>query len=173
MNNPMLLDRLSLYAELVRLYRPIGILLLLWPGLWALWIAGDGSPTWWIVAIFIAGTALMRSAGCAINDYADRDLDGHVTRTRERPLASGRVSPKEAVLVFVTLSISVASSSGTMVRGSITSALMPSLASVSAAASATCTIEDVAISVMSDPSRLIFASPKGIRYSSSGTGALS
>jgi 4-hydroxybenzoate polyprenyltransferase len=98
-------DRLALYAELIRLNRPIGIFLLLWPGLWALWIAGDGQPTWWIVLIFVAGTALMRSAGCAINDYADRDFDGHVARTHQRPVASGRVTPKEALLVFLVLSL--------------------------------------------------------------------
>lgn len=99
------ISRLALYAELIRLDRPIGILLLLWPGLWALWIAGNGEPPWWIVLIFIAGTALMRSAGCAINDYADRDLDGHVQRTRQRPLASGRVTPREAVLVAAALAL--------------------------------------------------------------------
>jgi 4-hydroxybenzoate polyprenyltransferase len=105
MSQSLLAGRLGLYAELVRLDRPIGILLLLWPGLWALWIAGEGEPIWWVVLIFIAGTALMRSAGCAINDYADRDFDGHVARTRQRPLASGRVSPREALLVFVVLSL--------------------------------------------------------------------
>ena len=98
-------SRLALYAELIRLDRPIGILLLLWPGLWALWIAGNGEPPWWIVLIFIAGTALMRSAGCAINDYADRDLDGHVQRTRQRPLASGRVTPREALFVAALLAL--------------------------------------------------------------------
>ncbi len=97
--------RLSLYSELIRLNRPIGILLLLWPGLWALWIAGEGEPTWWVVLVFIAGTALMRSAGCAINDYADRDLDGHVQRTSARPIASGRVSPREALVVAAILAL--------------------------------------------------------------------
>ena len=98
-------SRLSLYSELIRLNRPIGILLLLWPGLWALWIAGEGEPPWWIVLIFIAGTTLMRSAGCAINDYADRDLDGHVQRTSQRPIASGRVSPREALMVAALLAL--------------------------------------------------------------------
>lgn len=98
-------SRLSLYSELIRLNRPIGILLLLWPGLWALWIAGEGQPPWWIVLLFIAGTALMRSAGCAINDYADRDLDGHVQRTSARPLASGRVAPREALMVAAVLAL--------------------------------------------------------------------
>ncbi|MEA3304131.1 MAG: 4-hydroxybenzoate octaprenyltransferase [Pseudomonadota bacterium] len=103
--NEMSQSRLSLYSELIRLNRPIGILLLLWPGLWALWIAGEGEPTWWIVLVFIAGTALMRSAGCAINDYADRDLDGHVQRTIARPIASGRVSPREALAVAAILAL--------------------------------------------------------------------
>ncbi len=98
-------SRLPLYGELIRLNRPIGILLLLWPGLWALWIAGEGEPTWWIVLIFIAGTTLMRSAGCAINDYADRDLDGQVQRTKARPIASGRVSPREALMVAALLAL--------------------------------------------------------------------
>ena len=97
--------RLALYARLVRLDRPIGILLLLWPTLWALWIAGNGAPAWPVVAIFVAGTALMRSAGCAINDYADRDFDPHVERTRDRPLASGRVSGREALLIAGGLSL--------------------------------------------------------------------
>ncbi|MET0072618.1 MAG: UbiA family prenyltransferase, partial [Candidatus Thiodiazotropha sp.] len=97
-------ERLRRYALLVRLNRPIGILLLLWPTLWALWIAGDGMPAWNIVLIFIAGVALMRSAGCAINDYADRDFDGHVARTQTRPIASGLVTPAEALGVFLALS---------------------------------------------------------------------
>lgn len=97
--------RLSLYVRLVRLDRPIGILLLLWPTLWALWIAGDGAPAWTVVAIFVVGTILMRSAGCAINDYADRDFDPHVERTRDRPLASRRVSGREALLIAGSLSL--------------------------------------------------------------------
>ena len=96
---------MGLYAKLVRLDRPIGIFLLMWPALWALWIAGEGSPPWRIVLIFVAGVVLMRSAGCAINDLADRDLDGHVARTRERPIAAGLVSPKEALGVFLVLSL--------------------------------------------------------------------
>ncbi|MBI5659790.1 MAG: 4-hydroxybenzoate octaprenyltransferase [Nitrosomonadales bacterium] len=90
-------ERLALYAGLTRLNRPIGILLLLWPTLWGLWIAGSGHPPWHIAAIFILGTILMRSAGCAINDYADRDFDRHVKRTRERPVTSGKVAPREAL----------------------------------------------------------------------------
>ncbi len=98
-------ERLRAYALLVRFHRPIGSLLLLWPALWALWLAGDGQPPWPVVLIFIAGVFLMRSAGCAINDYADRDWDGRVRRTRERPLATGLVSPREALGVFLVLSL--------------------------------------------------------------------
>jgi len=97
--------RLALYARLVRLDRPIGIFLLMWPALWALWIAGEGSPPWRVLLIFVAGVVLMRSAGCAINDFADRDLDGQVTRTRGRPLAAGLIRPGEALGVFLVLSL--------------------------------------------------------------------
>jgi len=100
-----LAERLSLYLQLTRLNRPIGILLLLWPTLWAVWIAGSGHPAWHIVLIFVLGTVLMRSAGCAINDYADRDFDKYVKRTRERPVTSGRISAREAVWVAVGLSL--------------------------------------------------------------------
>ncbi len=98
-------ERLWLYARLVRLDRPIGILLLLWPTLWALWIAGDGRPDWLVVAVFVIGTALMRSVGCAINDWADRDFDPHVKRTQDRPLAARRISGTEALLVAAALSL--------------------------------------------------------------------
>ncbi len=98
-------ERLRRYALLTRLNRPIGILLLLWPTMWALWLAGEGQPPWAIVLVFITGVALMRSAGCAINDYADRNFDGAVARTRTRPIAMGLVSPKEAIGVFVALSL--------------------------------------------------------------------
>ena len=98
-------ERLASYAILVRLNRPIGILLLMWPALWALWIAGAGQPRWEVVLIFILGVALMRSAGCAINDYADRDIDGWVERTRYRPLAVGVITPREALAVFFVLSL--------------------------------------------------------------------
>lgn len=98
-------ERLVLYVRLVRLNRPIGIFLLLWPALWALWIAGAGNPPWGVVLVFVGGVVLMRSAGCAINDFADRNLDGQVARTRARPLAAGLVSPKEAVAVFLVLSL--------------------------------------------------------------------
>ncbi len=95
--------RLRDYAQLMRLDRPIGIYLLLWPALWALWFAGEGHPQPLNVVIFIAGVVLMRSAGCVINDYADRDFDPHVERTRNRPIATGRVSPREALRLFFVL----------------------------------------------------------------------
>ncbi|MDO9600009.1 MAG: 4-hydroxybenzoate octaprenyltransferase [Azoarcus sp.] len=101
----MLSDRLPLYARLMRLDKPIGTLLLLWPTLWALWIAADGVPPLHILFIFALGTLLMRSAGCVINDYADRDFDGHVERTRNRPLATGVVSTREALLLAGGLSL--------------------------------------------------------------------
>jgi 4-hydroxybenzoate polyprenyltransferase len=102
---PRLRERLAGYWVLVRADRPIGIYLLLWPAMWALWIAAAGIPPLWILLVFVLGTALMRSAGCAINDFADRDFDGRVARTAQRPLATGRVSPREAVGVFVLLSL--------------------------------------------------------------------
>jgi 4-hydroxybenzoate polyprenyltransferase len=89
----------------MRLHRPIGILLLLWPALWALWIAAEGPPDPRVLFVFIAGVVLMRSAGCVINDYADRRFDPYVQRTRDRPIAAGRVSPKEALVLFVVLSL--------------------------------------------------------------------
>ena len=98
-------ERLPLYLQLTRLNRPIGILLLLWPTLWGVWIGGAGRPEWQIVLIFTLGTVLMRSAGCAINDYADRDFDRHVKRTRDRPVTSGRLSPREAMWVAVALAL--------------------------------------------------------------------
>ena len=91
------------YARLMRLHRPIGILLLLWPTLWALWIAGQGWPNLRVLAVFVLGVVLMRSAGCVINDYADRDFDPHVERTRDRPIAAGRVTPREALVLFAAL----------------------------------------------------------------------
>lgn len=98
-------ERLMAYVYLTRLHRPIGIFLLMWPALWALWLAGEGNPPWPVVLIFVLGVVLMRSAGCAINDFADRDFDGHVLRTRQRPLATGTLSPREAVAVFIVLSL--------------------------------------------------------------------
>lgn len=93
------------YARLMRLDRPIGIWLLMWPALWALWIAGDGRPDERVFVIFMAGVLVMRSAGCIINDYADRDFDRFVRRTATRPLATGRVSPGEALTLFVALGL--------------------------------------------------------------------
>ena len=100
-----LAERLSLYEKLMRLDKPIGILLLLWPTLWGQWLASNGDPNWLILWIFVMGVVLMRSAGCVINDYADRDFDPHVARTRERPLAAGKVSAREALLLAAGLSL--------------------------------------------------------------------
>ena len=97
-------ERLEHYEKLMRLDKPIGILLLLWPTLWGLWIAAGGMPNWPIVWIFVLGTILMRSAGCVINDYADRNFDPYVERTKDRPLATGVVSTKEALLLATGLS---------------------------------------------------------------------
>ena len=97
--------RLKNYAVLMRLNKPIGIFLLLWPTLWALWIAGEGHPDKLVIAIFVVGVVLMRSAGCVINDFADRDIDPEVARTQTRPIASGLVSPGEALVLFVLLSL--------------------------------------------------------------------
>ncbi len=99
------MNKLALYVRLVRLDKPIGILLLLWPTLMAIWMASAGKPDWTIVAIFTLGTVLMRSAGCAINDFADRDIDRHVKRTAERPLTSGRIRSWEAVAVAAVLAL--------------------------------------------------------------------
>ena len=99
------MNRLSLYFKLVRLDKPIGILLLLWPTLIAIWLASGGKPDLAILAIFTLGTALMRSAGCAVNDYADRDFDKHVKRTAERPITSGRIKGWEALAVAAVLAL--------------------------------------------------------------------
>ena len=101
-------ERLSLYARLTRIDKPVGTLLLLWPTLAALWIASGGVPSALHLAIFVAGTFLMRSAGCAVNDVADRDFDGHVKRTAERVVASGQVSPAEALGVATLLTLAAA-----------------------------------------------------------------
>jgi len=98
-------ERAIEYVRLVRLHRPIGTLLLLWPTLWALFIASGGMPDLYALFAFSLGTLLMRSAGCAINDFADRDFDGAVERTRDRPLATRRIAPWEAVMVFIVLSL--------------------------------------------------------------------
>ena len=98
-------DRLVQYARLVRADNPIGALLLMWPMLWTLWIVSAGQPSPLVLVVFVTGTFLMRSAGCAINDYADRHIDGAVDRSKDRPIVSGRVSPKEALLVAAVLAI--------------------------------------------------------------------
>ena len=96
-------QRLYQYAVLARLNKPIGIFLLLWPTLWALWIAAEGTPDLGVLTVFVLGVVLMRSAGCVINDYADREIDPRVNRTKDRPIASGRVSADEAMLLFMGL----------------------------------------------------------------------
>jgi len=98
-------QQLGHYARLMRLDRPIGIWLLLWPTLWGLWISGEGTPNPWVFTVFVIGVLVMRSAGCVINDYADREIDPKVERTRNRPLATGVVDPKEALILFGALSI--------------------------------------------------------------------
>jgi 4-hydroxybenzoate polyprenyltransferase len=102
---PNLGVKLRLYAQLIRFDKPIGTWLLLWPTLWALAIAAEGSPDGWVLFVFVCGVFLMRSAGCAINDYADREIDLHVSRTRERPLTSGQISAREALAVFAVLGL--------------------------------------------------------------------
>jgi 4-hydroxybenzoate polyprenyltransferase len=97
--------RLDAYERLIRLDKPIGTLLLLWPTLWALWLASHGRPRLDILLVFVVGTLLMRSAGCAINDYADRNFDAHVERTRGRPLAAGEIRPREALAVAAALTL--------------------------------------------------------------------
>lgn len=99
------MQRLGHYWKLMRLDKPIGILLLLWPTLWGLWLAADGLPDLFILTVFVLGTVLMRSAGCVINDYADRNIDPHVVRTKNRPLATKAVSTKEALLLSAGLSL--------------------------------------------------------------------
>jgi len=105
MNWPALKEKLELYERLMRLDKPIGIMLLLWPTLWALWLSALGRPNWMVLWVFVLGTVLMRSAGCVINDYADRDFDKHVERTKERPLTAGKVTTKEALVLFAGLSL--------------------------------------------------------------------
>ena len=100
---PPLTERLADYVRLMRLHRPIGAFLLLWPTLWGIWIASEGRPDPLILLVFVVGVFLMRSAGCVINDYADRDFDPFVQRTRDRPLATGRVTPSEALVLFFAL----------------------------------------------------------------------
>ena len=97
--------RIALYERLTRLDKPIGTLLLLWPTLWAVWIAAWGRPHWVIVGIFALGTLLMRSAGCVVNDVWDAPFDGQVKRTRDRPVATGEVSPREALVLAAALAL--------------------------------------------------------------------
>lgn len=99
----LIASRFHAYARLTRLHKPIGIWLLLWPTLWALWLAAEGVPSAGILTVFVLGTVLLRSAGCIINDYADRFIDPHVSRTQDRPLATGEVSVTEALTLFVAL----------------------------------------------------------------------
>lgn len=96
-------DRAYQYYLLTRMHKPIGIFLLLWPTLWALWVAAEGFPNWYVLIVFVFGVILMRSAGCVINDFADRNFDPLVSRTRERPIAAGRVKPHEALILFAVL----------------------------------------------------------------------
>ena len=98
-------DIVFLYLRLARLDRPIGWLLLLWPTLWAVWIAGHGAPAWPIVAVFMAGAIVTRAAGCVVNDYFDRDFDRHVERTRKRPLATGEISVRGALVFALCLGL--------------------------------------------------------------------
>lgn len=100
-----MVDRLKIYVQLMRLDKPIGILLLLWPMLWGLWFAAKGMPDAHILVIFVLGTVLMRSAGCVINDFADRKIDPHVERTKNRPMAAGKIGSKEAILLATGLSL--------------------------------------------------------------------
>ncbi len=95
----------SLYVQLTRLDKPIGIYLLLWPTLWGLWLAGKGIPSLHVLVVFVLGTVLMRSAGCVINDFADRKVDKFVERTQNRPITSGKISSREALLLFVSLAL--------------------------------------------------------------------
>jgi len=96
-------NKLRAYMELMRLHKPVGIWLLLWPVCWSLWFAAEGVPPLPVLAIFVAGTVVMRSAGCVINDFADRHIDPHVARTAQRPLAAGQVQPWEALALFAAL----------------------------------------------------------------------
>src|SRR5579863_8521584 len=95
--------RVAEYASLMRLDRPVGTWLLLWPALWALWIAGAGRPNPRVLGVFVIGVVAMRAAGCVINDFIDRDIDPYVRRTRDRPLAARRVAPAEALVLFALL----------------------------------------------------------------------
>ena len=101
----MIRTKIAAYLSLIRFDKPIGTLLVLWPTLWGLWLASDRHPSFLYLVIFVAGTFLMRSAGCALNDFADRDFDLHVERTKERPVTSGKIKPWEALLVAAVLAL--------------------------------------------------------------------
>lgn len=103
MNKDFFIDRAQQYWLLGRFDKPIGILILLWPALWALWVASNGKPNLLVLSVICAGVVLMRAAGCVINDYADRNFDPHVERTKQRPIAAGKVNPKEALILFVVM----------------------------------------------------------------------
>ncbi len=103
--SPGLVNQLRNYATLMRIDKPVGIWLLLWPTLWALWISADGAPDQGLFIIFVAGVFIMRSAGCVLNDFADRNIDPYVERTRDRPIASGAVAPLEALTLFAALAL--------------------------------------------------------------------
>jgi len=100
-----LMTQLNHYGRLMRIDRPIGIWLLLWPTLWALWVSSEGAPDPWVFTVFVLGALVMRSAGCVMNDFVDRNLDGKVARTRERPLVTGAVAPVEAIVLFLALAM--------------------------------------------------------------------
>ncbi|HEX6260967.1 MAG TPA: 4-hydroxybenzoate octaprenyltransferase [Woeseiaceae bacterium] len=102
---PGFANQLKSYVQLMRLDKPVGVWLLLWPTLWALWLAGEGHPDGGVFIVFFFGVIVMRSAGCVLNDYADRNIDPHVYRTRARPLATGAVAPLEALMLFAALSL--------------------------------------------------------------------
>jgi len=99
------ITQLRNYAKLMRIDKPIGIWLLMWPTLWALWLAGKGHPDQGLFVVFVLGVFIMRSAGCVLNDYVDRKIDPYVERTRMRPIASGAVAPAEALVLFFALSL--------------------------------------------------------------------
>lgn len=102
---PGFVKQLQNYIALMRLDKPVGVWLLLWPTLWALWLAGEGHPDPGVFTVFIIGVIVMRSAGCVLNDFVDRDIDAYVERTRSRPIASGAVAPMEAITLFIALSL--------------------------------------------------------------------
>ena len=102
---PGFINQLQNYVQLMRLDKPIGVWLLLWPTLWALWLAGEGHPDPGIFVVFMLGVVIMRSAGCVLNDFVDRNIDPYVERTRTRPIASGAVAPMEALTLFVALAL--------------------------------------------------------------------